>query len=61
MKEHMYISDPRHPTHHLFLKATNTVVPKKADKGMGGKGAVNVLARNRPKHSYVLSENIYRI
>lgn len=64
VKKFMYISDPRHPRHHLFLEATNTkkfVSPPKKNKGAGGKGAVNVLGANRPKYSYVLSENPYRI
>lgn len=64
VKQHMYLSDPRHPRHHLFRQAMDTqafVTPNKKLKGMGGKGATNVLGRNRPKHSYVLSEHIYRI
>lgn len=64
VKEFIYPSDPRHPRHHLFLQATNTqvfVTKKKKDKGMGGKGATNVIASNRPKYSHVLSEHIYRI
>lgn len=68
MKTYIPQSDPRHPNYAEFIRLTregplnnNGTLYLKEKNRKQRQGNRNILAMNRPKVSYVLSEHIYRI
>lgn len=68
VKAYIPQSDPRHPNYPEFLRLTregpinrNGTLYLKEKNRKPSAGNKNIIACNRPKYSYVLSEHIYRI